>query len=124
MFNWLLMFEETTTTPKNDWLNYVLIGVIIVFMVLMFILPNRKSKKQEKEKQESLKVGAWVTTIGGIVGEVTEVTDAGFVLITGSGENKTTMRFIRQALYQVAAKPPVDESGNPTEEKPVYNEIK
>ena len=54
-------------------------GVIIIYVVFLavLILPtyfaNKKKKKQKAELMENLKVGAKITTVGGIQGTITTV---------------------------------------------------
>ena len=108
MLKFLMMMEEagsgsgTGTTQAPGWTSYVLLGVMLVAMVLMFILPQRKRKKQQQEMSDALKVGVRITTIGGIIGDIVEIAaDNTLVIVTGSGENKTYMRILRNAIYQI-----------------------
>ena len=80
----------------------LLIGVIFV----MPFLSNRKRNTQYKSLIDSVKVGDIVKTIGGIIGTVKSITEISpveksFVLETGDGENKSTMTFVIQAIYEV-----------------------
>ncbi len=59
-----------------------------------------------------LTVGSIVTTIGGIVGEVVELDDKHIWLLTGVGDNKTTMQFVRQAIHSIAPAPGFSRSGS------------
>lgn len=101
-----ILAEGSTATNTNNWLSYVLIGVLVVILVASMILMNRRSKKREKEAQElidAVKPGNKVTTIGGVVGIVVEVNpeDNTFVLETGSEDHgKSYIKFIRQAIYE------------------------
>lgn len=99
------LLAEEGTNGGNQWLSYVLIGVLVVILIGSMILMNRRSKKREKEAQEKIdavKPGNKVTTIGGIVGIVVEINpeDDTFVLETGSEDHgKCYVKFIRQAIY-------------------------
>ena len=84
---------------------YVVFGLLIVGMVLLMIIPQRRQKKKAQEMMAQLAVGSIVTTIGGIVGEVVELDDKHIWLLTGTGENKTTMQFVRQAIHSIAPAP-------------------
>ncbi|MGN1373441.1 MAG: preprotein translocase subunit YajC [Candidatus Coproplasma sp.] len=94
------------TTNANNWVSYVLIGVLVVILVVSMIIMNRRSKKREKEAQDlidAVKPGNKVTTIGGIVGIVVEVNpdDNTIVVETGSEvSGKSYIKFIRQAIYE------------------------
>lgn len=105
LFSLLEGGTENTANP-NNWVSYVLIGVLVLVLVGSMILMNRRSKKREKEAQElmdAVKPGNKVTTIGGITGIVVEVNpdDNTIVVETGSEDHgKSYMRFIRQAIYE------------------------
>ena len=89
----------------GGWITWVILGVLLVGMVLLMIIPQRKQKKRAEEMMSKLAVGAIVTTIGGIVGEVIEMDDKHIWLLTGTGENKATMQFVRQAIHSIAPAP-------------------
>lgn len=101
-----LLEGSTSTANPNNWVSYVLIGVLVVILVASMIIMNRRSKKREQEAKDlidAVKPGNKVTTIGGISGIVVEVDPENntFVLETGSEEHgKCYMKFIRQAIYE------------------------
>lgn len=110
LFNLLGFFaeaEDTTETPNamNSWVTWVIFGVLIVGVILMMVLPQRKQKKRAEEMMSRLAIGSIVTTIGGIVGEVVELDDAHIWLLTGTGDNKCTMQFVRQAIHSISPAP-------------------
>ena len=97
--------EGTTTDNPNGWITYVILGVLLVGMVLLMIIPQRRQKKRAEEMMAKLAIGSIVTTIGGIVGEVVELDDKHIWLLTGLGENKIVMQFVRQAIHSIAPAP-------------------
>lgn len=106
----LLNFLEDGTTDgagsaSNNWISIVLLVVAIVAMILLFVIPGRKQKKQAQEMMAKLAVGSIVTTIGGIVGTVVELDDKHIWLQTGLGDNVHTMQFLRQAIHSVQLPP-------------------
>lgn len=104
----LAFFEGESETPKNNTgtiIMYVVAGVLVVGMILMMILPQRKQKKRQEEMMSKLGLGSIVTTIGGIVGEVVELDDKYIWLLTGTGDNKSTMKFVRQAIHTIEPAP-------------------
>ncbi|MGN0812187.1 MAG: preprotein translocase subunit YajC [Candidatus Coproplasma sp.] len=124
-----LLAEENATNNANNWVSYVLIGVLVVILIASMIIMNRRSKKREQEAKElidAVKPGNKVTTIGGIVGIVVEVNpdDNTIVLETGSEVNgKSYIKFIRQAIYESdavvdkkAAETKAEEAEAPAEE--------
>ncbi len=75
---------------------YVLIFVAAYFL---FIRPERKRKKQQQQMRDSLKVGDVITTIGGIIGTIVELTDDAIVIETS--EDRVRMQFARWAIGSV-----------------------
>lgn len=106
LMNLLGFFEETAAeTPKTQWYVYVVGGVLLVAIVLMMIIPQRRQKKRQEEMMSKLGIGSIVTTIDGIVGEVVELDDKHFWLLTGTGDTKCTIQFLRQAILSIAPAP-------------------
>jgi len=110
-----LLTESSGTTSESSGTNqimmYVLLGVLLVGVIVLFIFTSRKNKKKEQEQKDMLDAvapGNKVTTIGGISGIVVEVNpeDDTFVLETGSEDSgKSYIKFLKQAIYQTDAKP-------------------
>ena len=96
---------ENAGDNSGSWVTWVILGVLIVGMVLLMIIPQRKQKKRAAEMMSKLAIGSIVTTIGGIVGDVIEMDEKHIWLLTGMGENKTTMQFVRQAIHSIAPAP-------------------
>ena len=118
MFNSIL-----AESNGQQWVSFVILGVLIVAIVVMFIFSGRRRKKQEQEAKnliESVKPGNNVKTIGGICGIVVEVdaTENTFVLETGTElSGKCFIKFDRQAIYQT------DAVAEKTEEKKTAEEL-
>ena len=77
--NFLFFFEETE--KSNNWGTWVMLD----------------------EMFKSYIPGSIVTTIGGIVGTIVSVDEINetFVVETGEGDNKTTMKFLKKAVYKI-----------------------
>ena len=108
LINLLAFFDgEGDSAGQNGsgWWMWVILGVIVVAMVLMMIIPQRKQKKRQEEMMAKLGIGSIVTTIGGIVGEVVQLDDQHIWLLTGTGETKCTMQFVRQAIHSISPAP-------------------
>ena len=103
MFNFgFLLAGETGGTAMTTIIYVVLIAVMVV---VLFILPGRSRKKQEKEFAamcDSLAIGDEVTTIGGIIGKVISIKGDTFVLETTKA--KTQIRFLKGAIRTVDVK--------------------
>ena len=104
MLSLLNFFFEGTdpSTGANNWVMIVVFGVLIVGMVLMMIIPQRKQKKAQEEMMSKLAVGSVITSIGGIVGTVVKMDDQYIWIETGVEESKMTMKLLRQAIHSIA----------------------
>lgn len=73
--------------------------VIFAIMYFLFMRPEKKRKKQQEEMRNSLKIGDTITTIGGIIGTVVELTDTAIVIETS--EDRVRMQIARWAIGSV-----------------------
>lgn len=73
--------------------------VIIAIFYFAFIRPDRKRKKQQEEMRNSLKVGDEITTIGGIIGIIVDITDDCVVFETS--EDRVRIQIARWAISTV-----------------------
>ena len=62
----------------------IFLPLILMLAMLYFLMirPESKRKKQAEEMRSSLKKGDQITTIGGIVGKIVQVTDENIVIET------------------------------------------
>ncbi len=104
MLNLFMFFDDAETTT-TDWSTWIILGVMLVAVVVMMIVPQRKNKKRAEEMMAKLEVGCTITTIGGIVGELIEMTDTHIWISTGIEGNKQTMQFVRQAIHSIGPVP-------------------
>ena len=56
--------------------------LMIALMYFLMIRPENKRKKQAEEMRNSLKKGDQITTIGGIIGKIVQVTDETIIIET------------------------------------------
>ena len=119
MLELLNFFDEQATGGSSDgtagsglpsWVIWVLMGVLVVGMIVWMVLSQRKQKKRSSDMLARLAIGSIVTTIGGIVGEVVQLDDKHIWLLTGTGDNKTTMQFVRQAIHSIDPAPGTPEA--------------
>jgi preprotein translocase subunit YajC len=74
--------------------------IFLVVLYLVLIRPQQKRQKQHKEMVGSLAVGDDVVTIGGLHGEVVELSDS-WMDLDVSGDRTTILRFERSSLARV-----------------------
>ena len=79
-----------------------LIGLVVV-MYLIIVLPNKKKSKKVRAMHDSLAVGDEVTTIGGIIGTITERQGDAITLLIDP-KTGTTMKVVVFAVQNVLEK--------------------
>lgn len=99
----LLLAEST----GNQVWNYVLIAVVVLLLIALPIMMNRRNKKETQKVQEqtnSLKVGDKVLTTSGVYGTIVEMkfddSKKAVVLETG-GKTKSYLTVDAYAIYTV-----------------------
>ncbi|MEN8906617.1 MAG: preprotein translocase subunit YajC [Clostridiales bacterium] len=70
-----------TENPIALMLTYVV--VIVGFMFVLIILPQKRREKKARQMIDSLKVGDAVTTIGGVYGKIINIKDDEITIETG-----------------------------------------
>ena len=104
MLNLLLSSETTANNGSSIWI-YVILIVMVVAMLVLPSITNRRRMKEYNTMLDQLRVGDEIRTIGGVVGRVTKINTKGeiktFVLETGAKGSKTTMEFDMAAVGTV-----------------------
>ena len=100
----------------------VVIGLLLVAMIVLPMITQKKRQKAVQEMHNSIGVGDKIKTVGGIVGVIVVINEINalekeFVLETGQEGSKCTMVFDFNAIYQVIAKRGAKPAEEKTEEK-------
>ena len=103
---------------------YIAIGAVLVVMIVLTIIPQKKRQKEQKAMMDSITVGTKIMTIGRMVGKITQVNADNTLIVNVGTENSPTYIVIdRQAVglvleaVPVAAPAPVEAPA--TDETPV-----
>ena len=93
--------------------SLLLLGVFVVLMVLMLVVPSISNKKRMtayREMQDNLKAGDKIQTIGGIVGRLVRINDKNgyktIVLETGDKDKKMYIEFDINAIAGIVTGQP------------------
>ena len=86
--------------------------VMVALMYFLMIRPENKRKKQAEEMRNSLKKGDQITTIGGIVGKIVQVTDDNIIIETS--DDRVRMELAKWAVSSNNSNPPEDKKGKKT----------
>ena len=73
---------------------------LVLWLYFLTILPGKRKNKQTRQMHDSVKVGDTISTIGGIIGTVTE-RDGDTVVIRIDEKTGTTMRIVIFAVQSV-----------------------
>lgn len=130
----LLLEGSTETTTKNQggswWIYLILLGLVVLMLVLPTIT-NRKRMKEYDQMVNALHVGDTVRTVGGVIGRITKISEKDgvktFILETGAKNNKTTMEFDIGSVGTVlksTAKPEEKVEKGEKKEEPKAEEVK
>ena len=105
---------------------YIAIGAVLVVMIVLTIIPQKKRQKEQKAMMDSITVGTKIMTIGRMVGKITQVNADNTLIVNVGTENSPTYIVIdRQAVglvleaVPVAAPAPVEEVA----EEPAAEEV-
>ena len=88
----------------GDWYIWVILGVLLVFMILMSVIPNRKRQKKAQEMMNSIRVGSRIKTIGGFIGEIKAINNDRneFIIdLSANGDGSILATIDRAAVYTV-----------------------
>ena len=80
--------------------------LMIAMMYFLMIRPENKRKKQAEEMRNSLKKGDQITTIGGIIGKIVQVTDETIIIETS--DDRVRMELAKWAVSTNNSNPPAD----------------
>ena len=84
---------------QPSWLSYLALPLIMVVLIAVMIIPQRRRDKKVKDMLGALKQGDRVRTIGGIYGTISSIKDD--VVVLSVGPDKVKLVFARGAISQV-----------------------
>lgn len=94
--------------------------VMVALMYFLMIRPENKRKKQAEEMRSNLKKGDQITTIGGIVGKIVQVTDDNIIIETS--DDRVRMELTKWAVSTNNSNPPEDKKSRKAKEEPAQIE--
>jgi len=72
--------------------------ILLAAFVFLFVLPNRRRQRAQKEQLSTIEVGDEVLTVGGVIGRVTETEDSEVKLEVSDG---VVVRVARRGIATV-----------------------
>ena len=80
-----------TATTAEMLMSFLPMILIIVFMIVLIYLPQKRQDKKDAAMRNSIEIGDKVTTIGGIVGIVCAIADKDDTLVIETGSDRTKL---------------------------------
>ena len=90
-----------TATTAEMLLSFLPMILIIVFMIILIYLPQKRQDKKDAAMRSSIEIGDKVTTIGGIVGIVCAIADKDDTIVIETSEDRVRMEFVKSAIGSV-----------------------
>ena len=95
-----------TASTAEMLLSFLPMILIIVFMIVLIYLPQKRQDKKDAAMRSSIEIGDKVTTIGGIVGIVCGIVGKIVMvkpdtIVIETGSDRTKIRFRRSAISSV-----------------------
>ena len=105
------LFYTATGSEQALGMGSMLLPLLAMFALMYFLMirPENKRKKQADEMRNSLKKGDQITTIGGIVGKIVQVTDENIIIETS--DDRVRMELTKWAVSTNNSNPPEDKKG-------------
>lgn len=72
-------------------MTIIYFAVILAVFYFLLLRPEQKRKKQAEEMRNSLKLGDEITTIGGIIGIIVDLTDTTVTIETSEDRVRVTL---------------------------------
>ena len=90
-----------TASTTEMLLSFLPMILILVFMVVLIYLPQKRQDKKDAAMRSSIEIGDKVSTIGGIVGIVCAISEKDDTIVLETGSDRTKIRFRRTAIASV-----------------------
>lgn len=87
---------EAGTSGGSNFSGIILLVVMIAVFYVFLIRPENKKKKKAEEMRNNLSVGDKITTIGGMVGKVVDV--SGELITFETGEDRVRIQVTKWAI--------------------------
>ena len=97
----LISFFEETPQDNSGWITWIVLGVMLVGLILLTVIPQKKQKKKTEEMMSKIGVGSEIITIGGIVGKIVELDDLYVTIKTGEFGQESTIKLLRQGIHSL-----------------------
>ncbi|MBQ7337788.1 MAG: preprotein translocase subunit YajC [Clostridia bacterium] len=91
--------DAAATGGMQSWVSIAMLVIVFVAFYFFAIRPQKKQEREQNNMRNSLCVGDEITTIGGILGRVTKITEETVVIETS--RERTKMHILKTAIRSV-----------------------
>lgn len=95
--------------------------ILIIFMYVFFLKPQKKREKETQEMRKSAQVGDEIITIGGICGKIVRTKEESIVIQVGA--EKVKFEIMRWAISTVLNRDAIKDLKKKTDEPEVKEEV-
>ena len=88
--------DATGTAGAGSYSGIIVLVVMLVVFYFLLIRPENKKKKKAEEMRNNLSVGDKITTIGGMVGKIVDV--SGDLITFETGEDRVRIQVTKWAI--------------------------
>lgn len=81
---------------NEQYYSIIMIVVMVAIFYFLLIRPEQKRKKQAQQLRDSLKKGDMITSIGGIIGKIVQVTENTIIIETS--DDRVRMELAKWAV--------------------------
>ena len=96
----MLFLTATSSTAAGGGSMIIMLVAMFAIFYFMIIRPENKKKKKTEEMRNSLSLGDEITTIGGIIGKIVQITEDTITFETG--EDRVRLQTKKWAISTTA----------------------
>lgn len=82
-------------------IEYLILIVLIAYYYKISIKDTITDSKNRKFVEENLKLGSFVVSSSGIIGEVIDMDESTVIIISGNRENRSYLRIEKDAIKKI-----------------------
>ena len=82
-------------------IEYLILIVLIAYYYKISIKDTITDSKNRKFVEENLKIGSFVVSSSGIIGEVIDMDESTVIIISGNRENRSYLRIEKDAIKKI-----------------------
>lgn len=82
-------------------IEYLILIILIAYFYKISIKDTISESKNRKFVEENLKLGSYVVSSSGIIGEVIDMDDLSVIIVSGNRENRSYIRIEKDSIKKI-----------------------